>query len=128
MSEESPPYLPSAYPDESDAAGYMPKGAVYAALDFVVALASSSPPDASEAATAAARALLTNWLQLNRSQEDSEIRSAQAAMSVCSVDLVEAFRDALDGFVADLVNHPSPVPGSVFGGYYRPINELLREA
>ncbi|WNH54821.1 hypothetical protein [Stenotrophomonas oahuensis] len=128
MSEESPPYLPSAYPPASDALGYMPKGAVYAALDFVVALASSEPPDASEPAVAAARDLLTRWLQLNRTQGDPDILSAQADMYACSNDLVAALRDALEGFVADLADHPSPEPGSVFGDYYRLITTLLGEA
>lgn len=122
MSEDPVPY--SHHPEESPI-GYMPLPQVYAALDFVLALArnEASPPLA-----AAGKSFLRPWYSAGGMPSDSQIDQARAQLSEQIRALTDAFEATLRGFVADFDNHPCPLPGTPFGGYYRDLIELFEAA
>ncbi|EPG2133626.1 TPA: hypothetical protein ACOFEQ_002488 [Stenotrophomonas maltophilia] len=122
MSEVPSPCLPTAYPSADDAAGYMPLSVVYAALDFVVHCAgeTDNPP----ASAAAARDFLTHWMRLGPSPSAAQVDAARQAMTGASIELIADLHRALAGFIADLDQHPSSRPGTVFGAYHAPLQEL----
>ncbi|MDA5340750.1 hypothetical protein LRM36_20190 [Stenotrophomonas maltophilia] len=122
MSETSPPYLPTAYPPADDAAGYMPLSVVYAALDFVVHCAADT--DNPPASAGAARDFLTHWMRLGPSPSAAQVDAARQAMIGASIELIADLHKALAGFIADLDQHPSSRPGTVFGAYHAPLQEL----